>query len=148
MESTAIAIDNEMALFTIDLVAGTIERFDGGPDTAFDNFFDFAYVIGNDTFEETNPEVIDPEFPTDFSLETVDTTDGLFTGLAFDAFDDGWVLDIDSDLEIGDPRTTAGFISGPVVTLIPEPGSGAMILIGAAATTGAFGRLRRQARVG
>ena len=85
---------------------------------------DFEYVIGSTSFELANSDPSDENVPVTFGVYIDES--GTDHGLRYvtDASPISWQLWTgDFDLEV-----TEGFGSGPVITVVPEPGS--MTLLG------------------
>ena len=91
---------------------------------------DFEYVIGNTSFESVNSDPEDENLPVFFSAYIITEESEIDYGLGYvtDASPISWELwPGDSDLEV----TTEGFGSGPVITVVPEPGSMTLLGMGA-----------------
>jgi hypothetical protein len=112
--------------YTIDLVNGTLSYF-GGPVEPVASYHDFAYVIGQNRFEATNPSVNDANYHVDL---TVESSYG-FTGLYVESGTNEWVLLKDEDPDFF--TLTSGFNSGPLISpvlAVPEPSAYVTMLVG------------------
>lgn len=104
---------NDALLFNIDLINGLVN---GSSDGIIANYFDFEYLIGSSSFQQTNSDVTDPNFPVDFTLED---TNGDFYGLYYMVSFESWGIDYGNSY----PAEIPYFNSGPVISTVPVPAS-------------------------